>query len=247
MPPTPFSQDSLSANVKQSSDPKVLKKAKKTAGKKAAPKSSVDLPLTFTQALTITAGMAGLVGLLSGGFVRFSLAHSPNTRALSPLQTFPNLPDRSGEALQLDSETFEAPAAPPTSLPEATLPETTSPERWPVERWQMPSESDWEANVNNFDTFSAESFTDSSATAEPFLVEESASMNGSESSGLTDDSQDRVPETFDIFANREDRERTTDTDPLKVLSNGPLLRQPVTEGSASNDAGARSPVEETDG
>ncbi|MGC1217071.1 MAG: hypothetical protein WA883_06330 [Phormidesmis sp.] len=230
MPPTPLSQDSLSTDVKQSSNPKAPK------AKKTATKGRVDSPLTFTQALTITAGMAGLVGLLSGGFVRFSLAHSPNTRALSPLQTFPNLSDRSGEALQLDSETFEAPAASPTPFPEATSPE----------RWQTPSESDSETNANDFDTFSAESFTDSPATAEPFLVEESTFMNGSESSDLTD-SQDRVPETFDIFANRENRERTTDTDPLKALSNGPLLRQPVTEGGASNDAGARSPVEETDG
>ncbi len=46
-------------------------------------------PLTLSQALTITAGMAGLVGLVSGVVIRFSLAHSSNARFLSPLQTFP--------------------------------------------------------------------------------------------------------------------------------------------------------------
>ncbi|MGB7250475.1 MAG: hypothetical protein WBC73_16170 [Phormidesmis sp.] len=46
-------------------------------------------PLTLFQALIITAGLAGLIGLCSGATIRFALAHSANARFLSPLQTFP--------------------------------------------------------------------------------------------------------------------------------------------------------------
>lgn len=47
--------------------------------------------LTLSEALLITAGLAGLIGLGGGTIVRFSLAHSPNARFLSPSQTFPAL------------------------------------------------------------------------------------------------------------------------------------------------------------
>ena len=49
-------------------------------------------PLSLPQALLITAGLAGLVGLSGGVIIRFSLSHSSNARFLSPLQTFPALP-----------------------------------------------------------------------------------------------------------------------------------------------------------
>ncbi len=48
-------------------------------------------PLSLSQALIITAGLAGLLGLCGGVAIRFSLANSSNTRFLSPLQTFPEL------------------------------------------------------------------------------------------------------------------------------------------------------------
>lgn len=47
--------------------------------------------LTLSQALLITAGLAGLVGLFSGVVIRFSLSNSDSARFLSPLQTFPSL------------------------------------------------------------------------------------------------------------------------------------------------------------
>ncbi len=47
--------------------------------------------LTLSQALLITAGLAGLVGLFSGALIRFSLSNSDNARFLSPSQTFPAL------------------------------------------------------------------------------------------------------------------------------------------------------------
>jgi hypothetical protein len=46
-----------------------------------------------SQALLVTAGLAGVVGLCSGVIIRFSLSNSPTTRFLSPLQTFPDLAD----------------------------------------------------------------------------------------------------------------------------------------------------------
>jgi len=67
---------------------------------KKVKKKPEDQPLTLSQALTITAGMAGLIGLVSGVFIRFSLAHSSNARFLSPLQTFPTVSNWTSEALQ---------------------------------------------------------------------------------------------------------------------------------------------------
>ena len=46
-------------------------------------------PLSLSQALTITAGMAGLIGLVSGAVIRFFLTNSPDASFLSPIQTFP--------------------------------------------------------------------------------------------------------------------------------------------------------------
>lgn len=47
--------------------------------------------LKRSQALLITAGLAGLVGLCGGIMMRFSLSNSSSARFLSPLQTFPDL------------------------------------------------------------------------------------------------------------------------------------------------------------
>lgn len=65
-------------------------------------KQLADQPLTLSQALIITAGMAGLIGLISGGLIRFSLTHSSNARFLSPLQTFPTSPDWTQDASEPD-------------------------------------------------------------------------------------------------------------------------------------------------
>jgi hypothetical protein len=59
-----------------------------------------DNRLNLAQSLLITAGLAGLTGLLMGAVVRFSLSQSSNTRFLSPLQTFPELADWAPELPQ---------------------------------------------------------------------------------------------------------------------------------------------------
>ncbi|MGB3787439.1 MAG: hypothetical protein WA949_05465 [Phormidesmis sp.] len=65
-----------------------------------------DQPLTLSQALTITAGMAGLVGLVSGVVIRFSLAHSSDARFFSPLQTFPALSNRTSDSVESGSDSL---------------------------------------------------------------------------------------------------------------------------------------------
>ena len=61
--------------------------------------------LTIPQALIVTAGMAGLLGLCGGAILRFAFANSPDARFLSPLQTFPALSDWDSE---LSEETVDA-------------------------------------------------------------------------------------------------------------------------------------------
>jgi hypothetical protein len=56
--------------------------------------------LSRSQALLITAGLAGFIGLSSGIIMRFSLSNSSSARFLSPLQTFPDLPDWAPELPQ---------------------------------------------------------------------------------------------------------------------------------------------------
>lgn len=59
--------------------------------KSSASAKSNNERLTLSQALLITAGLAGLFGLGSGAVIRFSLSNSPDASFLSPLQTFPAL------------------------------------------------------------------------------------------------------------------------------------------------------------
>ncbi len=70
--------------------------------------ASKDQKLSLSESLLITAGLAGLIGLGGGAIVRFSLAHSPSARFLSPLQTFPAL---SSWPLASPSDTASAPEA----------------------------------------------------------------------------------------------------------------------------------------
>ena len=132
----------------------------KQAAQSRSAQNLVHSPLTFSQALTITAGMAGLVGLLSGVLIRFSLSNSSTARFLSPLQTFPELSDRSSETAS------DVAKADVSSLDDG-------PEDISSGGWRSPAELDWDADTQNFDTFSSESFTDSQSTTE-LTIEDSA-------------------------------------------------------------------------
>ena len=182
-------------------------------------------PLTFSQAITITAGMAGLVGLLSGVLVRFSLANSSNARFLSPLQTFPELSDWSSDSTP---DVADAQTRFPERSPEGIL-EESSPDLW-----QSPDELDWNTDTRDFDTFSSESFTDAQSTTEltiedgegqeiPFIESEGAPTSG-RAVAETD------TQNFDTFANRVEGQRQVESiDPFKALSRGPLLRKSTLE------------------
>ncbi|MEL6776166.1 MAG: hypothetical protein AAFO06_02845 [Cyanobacteria bacterium J06597_16] len=65
--------------------------------------------LSLSQALIITAGIAGLIGLMGGTVMRFSLSNSTNARFLSPLQTFPNLSSWTPELPQRTSDNHYLP------------------------------------------------------------------------------------------------------------------------------------------
>ncbi len=82
------------------------------------PKSA---PLSLLQALLITAGLAGLVGLSSGIIIRFSLSHSPNARFLSPLQTFPALPNWTPELPQGTADSHYMPGGSDTTADGAEI------------------------------------------------------------------------------------------------------------------------------
>jgi hypothetical protein len=70
--------------------------------------------LSRSQALLITAGLAGFIGLSSGIIMRFSLSSSSSVRFLSPLQTFPDLPDWTPELPQGTADSHYLPGGGPT-------------------------------------------------------------------------------------------------------------------------------------
>lgn len=86
----------MSISPFDSLDSKSLRSAQASASRERVAAETISL----SQALIITAGMAGLIGLFSGVIIRFSLANSPNARFLSPLQTFPALSNWTPESLQ---------------------------------------------------------------------------------------------------------------------------------------------------
>ncbi len=175
--------------------------------------------LTLSQALIITAGLAGLIGLLSGGIMRFSLSRSSNARFLSPLQTFPTLANRSSTALPISRPTD------PSTLRNRA-------EEDALNSWGEDADLNWETG-RDFGEFSSEGFTEPSRSAELENAEnlEQFSESAGESIGMF-----AAPSNFDSFANRvEGRDRIRE-DPLKSLSQGPLLRKTELDFPSTDDA-----------
>lgn len=184
------------------------------------PKKQPDSPLTLSQALTITAGLAGLIGLLSGGVMRFSLAKSSNARFLSPLQTFPALSNWSSS---------------PNGVEDASAGRERDNDA--INSWEREADLDWETG-SDFDEFSSEGFTESprareltiegsavgTETLEPFFEPDSGLYPDSttDSDAATDSI---APSDFDAFADRNEGRHRAGEDPLKALSEGPLLRK----------------------
>lgn len=204
---SPFSRDDRPLHSSPSSQ-----LARSTSQPNRPPNSSANSPLTLAQALTITAGLAGLIGLLSGSVMRFSLSKSSNARFLSPLQTFPELSDWSS-----------APA--PNVLDSAE-----SGDAWEdnsSDSWSENADLNWETG-SDFDEFSSEGFTESPRSSALTLEGKEQLESFSEAdTGLTIVSPDNAiaPRTFDAFADRKEGRSRLGEDPLKSLSEGPLLRK----------------------
>ena len=168
--------------------------SKTNARKRSQPVSPESL--TLSQALLITAGLAGLVGLCSGAFLRFSLANSPDTRFLSPLQTFPALSNWTPESPQ---ET-------------ADLPTPSGGENGYEERGDR-ADLDTAQATSNILTFEP---------AAPIDSNQSSPIDDSLNTKITVDSKSTDITTFDAFAARENgRQRTVA--PLDLLEKGPNL------------------------
>ncbi len=84
-------------------------------GKPTPPDQSDSDRLSRSQALLITAGLAGFIGLFSGLIMRFSLSNSPTARFLSPLQTFPDLADWAPELPQGTADSHYLPGGGPSA------------------------------------------------------------------------------------------------------------------------------------
>lgn len=205
--------------------------AKNNGSDRPPPRSSADR-LTLPQALTITAGLAGLVGLCSGAIIRFAISNSSNARFLSPLQTFPALsnwtpalPDATESDLPAEASELAEPAAGASSAPFEGR--SRSEDAWSEDVW---SEDAWSEDSidTSIDTRSESVYT------EDLLVEE------------------RVPEqtvapatdvrTFDTFADRSEPVETgTGDTPLQRLERGPSFGKAYDE---SNRKGAGDSMEE---
>lgn len=177
--------------------------------------------LTFSQALTITAGLAGLVGLCSGVFIRFSLANSPSTRFLSPLQTFPALSNWKPEP-PTDSVDYQD----ISGFADANGTEVLEENEWREEsEWEEESLADEFDNAPNNEAFEGP-LVEEPWSEEPFL----SSADDTNVLKSTDSRSETSFETntFDAFANRsEDGASRQDNEALlKRLERGPQFRQP---------------------
>ena len=162
--------------------------------KQAKPATSE--PLTLSQALLITAGLAGLIGLCSGAFIRFSLANSPEASFLSPLQTFPALSNWTPE---LPTETTDAPYA------------SGEYSEYEGDRPQQYSEAD--STILTFEP------------AEPIEAAQTNPIGESLDTAISNDTGPVNITTFDAFANRE-KGRQRNADPLDLLQKGPNIALP---------------------
>ena len=148
--------------------------------------------LSLSQALIITAGLAGLLGLCGGAAIRFSLANSSNTRFLSPLQTFPELSNWA--------------STPPQNAANAHYssedPESRGSNNSPTEKAiRMPAFDSMEPLSDTIDD-------SASATNDQIGLEDS--LEEPEKFDIT---------TFDAFAARD--KASAPRDPLEALSKGP--------------------------
>ncbi|MGB3296377.1 MAG: hypothetical protein WBB01_25610 [Phormidesmis sp.] len=162
----------------------------------SAPQQPATDRLSLSQALIITAGLAGLLGLCGGAAIRFSLASSSNTRFLSPLQTFPEVSDWASNPSQnaAGSQTRED-----------------------IEPGGINPPTDEAIRIPTFDAM--EPLRESTDSSE----KRSGDQSDLEDSRKEAETVDIA--TFDTFAAR-DETRTPPLDPLETLKKGPNWPRP---------------------
>jgi len=204
-------------------------KANKPSNKQSVtePNQQLDSPLTLSQALIITAGLAGLIGLIGGGVMRFSLSKSSNARFLSPLQTFP--------ALSNWSSTSSSSTATEDTFEGDRVRENDAWENSDLDSWGNKANSNGQTRQDSdeyFGDFGSESFTDANRSRE-LRLEEPAQFS---ESGANFTNGTVAPGDFDSFANRAEGQSRAKKDPFESLSEGPLLRKTEFDKSFDSDA-----------
>lgn len=168
----------------------------KMDARKSSKPTVVPGPLTLPQALLITAGFAGLVGLCGGAFLRFSVAKSPDARFLSPLQTFPALSNWTPELPQKTADSHYLPGG--------------------------GSEYQEGGDRVSSEASPADSTILTFEPAAPIDSNKSSPISNSLNTEITVDSESTDTATFDAFAARgNSRQRTAA--PLDLLKKGPDL------------------------
>lgn len=174
----------------------------KTSIASQASNSTDNERLSLSQALTITAGLAGLIGLCSGVIIRFSLAHSPNARFLSPLQTFPALSNWTPETSPESNRDYDLPSNARSQVePFEALPRTE-------------------------ETSERDVFQDS----EGAWVEEAAPQQSAQEPSITSPVDRSTFETF--ANRREEGSEQNSNDPWKRLEEGPQLGRSPLKGDS---------------
>ncbi|PZO52350.1 MAG: hypothetical protein DCF15_13840 [Phormidesmis priestleyi] len=180
-------------------------------------------PLSLSQALIITAGLAGLIGLGSGAVIRFSLATSSNTRFLNPLQTFPALPNWAPELPQGTADAHYLPGGAESNHPGEMDSRFSPTDPSPTDT----SPSNTEAAT---DSRSIPAGDTGNLPNEAFPTQSEAAPDAS---------------SFDAFAARDKSNNLLPADPHETLKKGPSIgtNSPYSVDSTQKSSDAANPGE----
>ncbi|NJM98616.1 MAG: hypothetical protein HC800_16970 [Phormidesmis sp. RL_2_1] len=161
--------------------------------------------LTRSQALIITAGLAGLIGLGSGSMIRFALAGSTNTHFLNPLQTFPARANWSSEL--------------PIGTTDNSWHEPNTDEDDDGQKSDWPQENQ-PADSSQFSTFELDQTLIESLDEHDSTSDDGFNQNTNPSLSKGSDAFNQT--TFDSFAARDERNNVP-LDPWETLKQGPTI------------------------
>jgi len=183
----------------------------RTDSSELKPESTDSDRLTLSQALTITAGLAGLVGLCSGAVVRFAISNSSNARFLSPLQTFPALSNWTPELPQNGADNRD--------LPEGTSSTSQGAVSQEFERRSWTEDDTYERSAQ------LES-TEEPWVEKPWVEETELQQTIEEPANIS---------TFDTFADRSEASTQETDSPWQRLEKGPSLNKTAISEEGKNE------------